>query len=70
MSFARILGREEAVTEKTFSDHALSSTYTLSYPFQVLTGAKAEFKLNMIQEVVNVRTVQALSFVAVVEVAP
>jgi hypothetical protein len=54
MSFTRVQGREEAATEKTSSHHALSTAHVLGYPFQVLTRAKSEFKLNMIQEVKSV----------------
>src|SRR6266540_2347456 len=50
-------------TEETFSDHALSPTYTLSYPFQVLTRAKTELNFDMIQEVkcIAVKHTQALA---------
>ena len=54
MSFAGVQRREEATTEKTFPHHALSTAHILGYPFQVLTRAKSEFKLNMIQEVKSV----------------
>jgi hypothetical protein len=54
MSFARVQGREEPVTKETLAHHALSAAHILGYPFQVLTRAKAEFKLNMIQEVKSV----------------
>jgi hypothetical protein len=54
MSFGGVQGREEMVTQKTLSHHALSTAHVLGYPFQVLTPAKSEFKLNMIQEVKSV----------------
>jgi hypothetical protein len=54
MSFARIERGKEPVTEKTLAHHALSTAHILGHPFQVLTRAKAEFKLNMIQEVKSV----------------
>ena len=44
-------GREEPVTEKTLPHHALSTAHVLGYPFQVLTRAKTELSLDMIQEV-------------------
>jgi hypothetical protein len=54
MSFAGVEGREELVTEETLPHHVFSTAHVLAYPFQVLTRAKSEFKLNMIQEVKNV----------------
>jgi len=54
MSFARVQGREETVTEETLPHHALSTAHVMSYPLQVLTRAQAEFKLNVIQEVKSV----------------
>jgi hypothetical protein len=54
MSFAGVQGREKPVTEETLAHHALSTAHVLGYPFQVLTRAKSEFKLNMIQEVKSV----------------
>jgi hypothetical protein len=54
MSFARVLRWEKAITEETLAHHALSTAHVLGYPFQVLTRAKSEFKLNMIQEVKSV----------------
>jgi hypothetical protein len=54
MSFTRVEGSEEAATDETFPHHALSTTHVLGYPFQVLTRAKPEFKINMIQKVKSV----------------
>ena len=54
MSFARVLRWEKAITEETLPHHAISTAHVLGYPFQVLTRAKSEFKLNMIQEVKSV----------------
>ena len=47
-------GKGKTITEETLPHHALSAAYVLGYPFQVLTRAKSEFKLNMIQEVKSV----------------
>jgi hypothetical protein len=44
---------KKTITE-TLPHHALSTSYILGYPFQVLTWAKSEFKLNMLQEVKSV----------------
>jgi hypothetical protein len=54
MSLAGVQGREEAATEKTLPHHVLPAAHVLGYPFQVLTRAKSEFKLNMLQEVKSV----------------
>src|SRR5438128_2108405 len=51
MSLTGVQGREEAATEETFTHHALSATHTLGYPSQVLTRAKTELNLDMVQEV-------------------
>ena len=58
MSFARVQRREEPVAEETFAHHALSAAHILGCPFQVLTRAQSEFKLNMIQEVKSVTVKQ------------
>jgi hypothetical protein len=54
MSFTRVEGRKESATEETLAHHALSTAHMLGYPFQVLTWAKSEFKLNVLQEVKSI----------------
>jgi hypothetical protein len=62
MSFARIVGREQSVTEETSSHHAFSATHTLGYPLHVLARAKREHKFDMIQEVKCVAAKKIKSF--------
>ena len=54
MSLAYVHGREEAVTEETFSHHALPTANTLCHPHKVLTGREGELYLNVTKKLKGV----------------
>ncbi len=54
MSFARVHGREEAVTEEALSHHVLPAANKLCYPHEILTGRKTELYLNVMKKLKSV----------------
>ena len=50
VSFARVQGGEEAVTEERFSHHALPAANKLCYPHEILIGRETELHLNVVKK--------------------
>jgi len=54
MSFAGVQGREEPVTEETFSHHVLPAANKLCHPHEILTGRETELDVNVMKELKSV----------------
>jgi hypothetical protein len=54
MPVSGIERRKNVLTQEAVPHHVFSTAHALGYPFHVLTRAKSEFKLNMVQEVKSV----------------
>jgi hypothetical protein len=50
MSFARVQGGEEAITEKTPPHHAFPAANKLCHPIKILTGREPELNLNAMKQ--------------------
>jgi hypothetical protein len=54
MPFAGLQGREEPVTEETFSHHAFSAANKIYHPHKILTGCETKLYLNVIKKLKSV----------------
>ena len=49
MSFARVQGREEPITEQTFSHHVLPAANEFCHPYETLAGCETELNLDVMK---------------------
>ena len=54
MSFAGVQGREEPVTEETFSHHVLPAANKFCHPHKILAGCETELHLNVMKKLKGV----------------